>query len=329
MIEERFREYLNNKNYSIPLQQLFCTDCRIKHGSADRVYPFSNENIGGYLEGIDLEGKKVLTLGSSGEQVLNAVFRGAKDITLFDANIFAKYYVELKIAAIKNLTLVEFLTYFTSENILDWRYYSKISHDLSDDAKLFWDNLMLELDEENKEIFGNKLFPIECCYKKGRSQFTEGQMSNVFYRNIFDFQKLKEKLNGVTIHYITDEINNISNTTSKKKYDLILLSNVFDYVKHKVFANVIDYLYANNLSSGASMQIDYLFYGDKLKDMLEVSIPKHLRRKMSSIKVDNALIFAQDRDKKALITPNGNVYLEKRMNIVEDNPYQTCVMLGK
>lgn len=329
MIEDKFREYLNKKEYNVPLQQLICTDCQIKHGSADRIYPFSNENINEYLEGIDLEGKKVLTVGSSGEQVLNAVFRGAKDITLFDANIFARYYVDLKIAAIKNLSLVEFLKYFTSENILDWKYYSKISHDLSDDSKIFWDNLILELDEENKEMFENKLFPIECCYKKERSQFAEGQMANVFYRNIFNFQELKEKLKDATIHYITDEINNISNTTGKKKYDLILLSNVFDYVKHKDFASVIDYLYANNLRSGSLMQIDYLFYGDKLKDRLEVSIPKYFRSKMKCIQVDNALIYAQNRNKKASITTNGDVYLEKRNNIIENNPYQTCVMLEK
>ena len=144
--------------------QLFCTNCKIKHGSADRIYPFSNENIGEFLEGFDLEGKSVITVGSSGDQVLNAVYRGATDVTLFDANIFARYYVELKIAAIKNLSLEEFLKYFTSDNILDWKYYSKVSHDLSDEAKLFWDTLMLELDEENKEIYEKKLFPIECVY---------------------------------------------------------------------------------------------------------------------------------------------------------------------
>ena len=50
---------------------------------------------------------------------------------------------------------------------------------------------------------------------------------------------------------------------------------------------------------------------------------------MKCIEVDNALIYAQNRNKKASLTPNGDVYLEKRNNIIEDNPYQTCVMLEK
>ena len=329
MIEDRFREYLNRKEYNIPLQQLFCTNCKIKHGSADRIYPFSNENIGEFLEGFDLEGKSVITVGSSGDQVLNAVYRGATDVTLFDANIFARYYVELKIAAIKNLSLEEFLKYFTSDNILDWKYYSKVSHDLSDEAKLFWDTLMLELDEENKEIYEKKLFPIECVYKGDISHFTVGQMSNIFCRNVENYTKLQERLKNVTIHYVNDTLKFISNTTGMKKYDLIMLSNVFDYVKHKEFIKVIEYLYANNLNNGSLMQIDYLFYGDTLKEVIESVIPKHLKGRLKCVKVENALTYAQNQNKKASITSDGNVYLEKRMDIVEGNPYQTSIMLEK
>ena len=68
-----------------------------------RIYTFTTENISGYLEYFDLKDRKLLTVGSSGDQVLNASFYGAKDITLYDINSFSKFYLYLKIAAIITL----------------------------------------------------------------------------------------------------------------------------------------------------------------------------------------------------------------------------------
>ena len=154
-------------------------------------------------------------------------------------------------------------------------------------------------------------------------------MSNIFCRNVENYTKLQERLKNVTIHYVNDTLKFISNTTGMKKYDLIMLSNVFDYVKHKEFIKVIEYLYANNLNNGALMQVDYLFYGDALKEVIESVIPKHLKGRLKCVKVENALTYAQNQNKKASISPEGNVYLEKRMYIVECNPYQTSIMLEK
>ena len=47
--------------------------------------------------------KKVLSTIASGDQILNSILYGAKDIEGFDISVFPKYYLNLKIAAIKNL----------------------------------------------------------------------------------------------------------------------------------------------------------------------------------------------------------------------------------
>ena len=65
--------------------------------SFSRIYPFVTENVAGYIDYFDFENKSLLTLGSSGDQILNAFYNGARDITLFDINEYAKYYVYLKI----------------------------------------------------------------------------------------------------------------------------------------------------------------------------------------------------------------------------------------
>jgi hypothetical protein len=148
MISKEDKVYINDNDYNIALGRVFefgGYDSESYNTTADRIYPFSNENITESLEDIDLEGKSVITVGSSGDQVLNAILKGATNITLIDGNPLARYYVELKIAAIRNLEYTECLSFLTAKNILSYKYYQKISHDLSDEAKIFWDSIMLEM----------------------------------------------------------------------------------------------------------------------------------------------------------------------------------------
>ena len=76
------------------------------------IYPFTNENIKGYYELFDFEDKDILCVTSSGDHVINSIFKGAKNIDAFDQNILSKYYTELKIGAIKTLSLEEFINFF-------------------------------------------------------------------------------------------------------------------------------------------------------------------------------------------------------------------------
>ena len=60
------------------------------------VYPFTTEMLSGYMNLLDLKGKNVLTVGSSSDQVFNAIMMGASKITLYDINIFAEDFFKLK-----------------------------------------------------------------------------------------------------------------------------------------------------------------------------------------------------------------------------------------
>ena len=78
----------------------------------DEIYPFTTENIAGYINKFDLNNKSLLTLGSSSDQAINAIMSGCKDISIIDICPFTKFYFYLKKAAILSLNYDEFLSFF-------------------------------------------------------------------------------------------------------------------------------------------------------------------------------------------------------------------------
>lgn len=77
-----------------------------------KVYPFTTENIAGYMNDIDLKNKKIITVNGSGDHILNAILKGAKDITSFDINLESLEYTKDKINSILSLSYEEFITLF-------------------------------------------------------------------------------------------------------------------------------------------------------------------------------------------------------------------------
>ena len=62
------------------------------NGEFSRIYSFATENVSGYIDYFNFNDNSLLTVGSSGDQILNAFYNGARDITLFDINEFPNYY---------------------------------------------------------------------------------------------------------------------------------------------------------------------------------------------------------------------------------------------
>jgi len=257
MISNEDKVYINDNDYNIALGRVLefgGYDSDSYNNTADRIYPFSNENITESLEDIDLEGKSVITVGSSGDQVLNSILKGATNITLIDGNPLARYYVELKIAAIRNLEYEECLSFLTAKNILSYKYYQKISHDLSDDAKLFWDSIMLEMSTLTQKVLLRNIFHhggFNCC-----------QMANSFYRSEDEYVKLKRNIYNVSVKYLLSEFNYFPEVLGDEKADLIMLSNVVDYLSDKDYKRVVRQLYDNNLNVGGIIQVNYNFLPD-------------------------------------------------------------------
>ena len=243
--------------------------------AVQRVYPFSNEILEEVFDGIDVKGKSVCTVGSSGDQVLYSVLKGATDVTLIDANPISKYYTELKIAGIKNLSFGEFDKYFSYTDILNPRIYAKISHDLSKESQEFWDSVILECDDPiNEEFWGegflkstnarltaNIFQHLDCNFYTANAHVFENHKKNLsyYYKSLSDFLALKQNLINANITYICEELSGFSDALGDKQFDLILLSNIYDYCDSKIFLKAFEKLYEKNLKLGGVIQPQYSF----------------------------------------------------------------------
>ena len=85
-------------------------------GRFDVIYPFTSENIAGYMEDLDLTDKKIITVTASSDHILNAIAQGATDITTFDINPETRYYMELKLEGVQQLEYEDFLKLFLFDN---------------------------------------------------------------------------------------------------------------------------------------------------------------------------------------------------------------------
>lgn len=124
-----------------------------------KIYPFTTENIDGYMHNFDVFGKKSLTVGSSGDQVINLAMRGCLDQTVIDVCPNTKFYFYLKKAGLLELDYSEFLQFFRFRNypmlfkenssVFSSELYDKLKntlYDLDKDSFTFWDTLFHDVD---------------------------------------------------------------------------------------------------------------------------------------------------------------------------------------
>lgn len=230
------------------------------------IYPFTTENIKGYLDFFDVGNKDVLTVGASGDQTLNLLFRNVKSVDYFDMNPFTELYFNLKCAAIKILSLDEFLEFFCfdafpstfkkNKNAFNINVYYKISPYLDDNTRKFWDSLYLKqngFEIRKSMLFSNDEEPFRVLPKVND------------YLNEDAFNRLKVELDKKEKPRFIET--NVTKLSSKliKKYDYILLSNIaqyLDYIYDKdelvSFKRLIKSL-SNELNPDGKIMLAYLY----------------------------------------------------------------------
>lgn len=197
------------------------------------IYPFTTENISGYYKYFDFKDKDILMVCGSGDQAINAILKGARKITLFDINPLCREYFNLKVAAVKALTLKEFKSFFcyyqffgdsymdNNRNAMDIKLYLKLSPYLDEKTKFFWDTLYYECISNFRE--SNSLF--------NSDEYAIRHL--IYYNDYFNdesYNRLKTMFNRVKIRFIDSDIKGIARRVYPKKYDYIFLSNIIKYV---------------------------------------------------------------------------------------------------
>ena len=261
------------------------------------AYKVSNEYLSDYFSMLDLENKSLATVGSSGDQIFNALYYGSKKITLIDGCVFAEAFIKYKMALIKTFDFKTFSKIvFYDKNIFDWKVYSKISHHLSGEIRQFFDEIMLiqynfKLEENgiDNEWFQNYLR--DCVIHRGiNSNFS------VFYRDSVAYNYLQKKLieNDFEIEYIHADFSEFPNRLTDK-YDYIILSNVYDYISKPKFYHIVNKLYNNNLNKKGAIQYKYYFevsFKNLPKEITSYKLLKTKKQVVPSDKFRNLKSFA-------------------------------------
>ena len=252
-------EFIQNPDFDIALEKFFRPEIYVNknNGTLTKAFAISNEQLPDIFNHLNLTDKKIVTVGSSGDQAFNAILSGCKDCTIIDGNSYAKPLIEYKIALIKTFDFQTFNNLFLNSKMFDWKVYAKISHNLSKTSQQFWDTIMLELSENPNlsEITPNKI-------PKRMFIYNNDDKHSEFYKKVEIYNKLKDILNknDIKFNFINAELKEFP-TTLTDKYDLIFLSNIYFYYKENIeeFKQIINSLYFNQLNNGGKMVINYEF----------------------------------------------------------------------
>lgn len=213
----------------------------------NQIYPFTTENISGYIDEFDLKDKSLLTVGSSCDQIINAILYGCTDITLLDINPYVKYYYYLKVACMLNLDEDEFLKFFRykdypkvfedNENAFDINVYNRIKGTLrllDYESYLMWDELFNSMNPHKIRI---RLFYMD----ENRTDVIV--KCNKYLSSSDLYNKVKKIITKVKVKFICGDVTNVK---LDRKYYNIWLSNIACYQNtngiKKMTDNMMKYL---------------------------------------------------------------------------------------
>jgi hypothetical protein len=196
------------------------------------VYAFTTENIGGYLPSISRPEMRVLCVASSGDHLLNSVYFGACGVTVFDLNTFALYWTELKLIAAATLSLDDFKSFFfrdISDSPLSAETYECLRKALRPSAKRFFDGLFARYARDGSELRRSNLFHSQ------NDSDARALASNPYLFSADAFRTLKLRLQTTSVKWLRTCITKLSDTISAERFDLVLLSNISDYISELGF----------------------------------------------------------------------------------------------
>lgn len=181
------------------------------------VYLFSNENVAGaMLCAGNLSGCRVLSVCSSGDYALSAYMSGAQSVDTFDVNSYQYAVTELKWHLIRKVSYSDFKNFFlTRAHFFNERLLQDVRGDFSKGLTEFIDDYV-KVRGDNAFISSNIATRVLAADK------VPYLFDETAYRSLQD--KLCNKINFQHCH-----LGRVSQNFSGK-YDLVYLSNIYDYV---------------------------------------------------------------------------------------------------
>lgn len=269
----------------------------------NKIYRFATEDIASYLKKFG-NIKNYLTVCGSSEQVINGILYGAKNIDVFDINYFTKHGLNLRLAAIKALTQDEFITFYNSKF----------------NSQLFF-KILMYLDEYNYN-FWNKIYNcygdvlINKLFYNNRLSLSQIISINPYLQNN-NYEQIKTMIDEVNINFIESDLYNLVSHISNNKYDLINLSNIYEYLNYDKDTSILlanqfkDYIISltnNNLNDGGSIIVSYMYKWNR-------NVKKHFD---NLYKINKKLVSRKDGAIKKELYLNGQTYQNLSYSMLYD-----------
>jgi hypothetical protein len=251
--EARAREDIEKgrKPISRPLDlQLAVTD-------AFGLYSFTTENILAYLPLLQAEGKRCLTVAASGDQVINLLMAGAKEVVCFDNIAAAGEVTALKIQALTDLAWEDAghfrgsLWEEISKPITFARLRDRTTHPLWDRGR----NVLKPVIEQLNSSHAFKMWQIT-----GR---------NAYIADDTDFDKArqacKEAMNDGRVSFVHADVRELP-LLELGQFDVIVLSNILQATWNRMSTPLA--ISREHTSSGSPFQQQ----GARLKGLIDTMI---------------------------------------------------------
>lgn len=239
-----------------------CNSKKRPYEKYDKISIRATENVKELFEHMNGSFERSLIVTGSGDQSLEAVLYGAKEIDSFDINILAKYGSALKFAAVEALEYEEFCDFY--KKMFPYQLYKRVREFLKDNYLLFWDSIFefsynydvyhsLFNPKDHKKIIGKDI----SVYSKKR------------------YYKIKDNISKTKVQYQTCNLLDIQSFyCDENSYDFIYLSNIFYYIRRspKQFSKFLMEKIYPLLNENGEAVIHYLYgtFGtsDNLLDLL-------------------------------------------------------------
>lgn len=229
------------------------------------LYPFTTENIGGYIKEFRLKDKSLLTVGSSFDQVLNATLYDCQDITLLDTCPFTKYYAYLKIASLLELNRSEFFRFLRYQNYPQNFKYNPLLFNKEDYQKVFKTLRLLDYEsylfwDELFQNYDSKTIRDAIFFDEEEEKQRVIETINPYLRINYNYEETKKKIKKVKLEIIQEDLFQVK---LNRSYDSIWLSNIGTHLMHhdkimKMIKTMSVYLNENG-----KMLMSYLYDTDE------------------------------------------------------------------